>query len=151
MDRSRRDEAMLAPAGEPWEPLSNMSSFTLHIGPFFMRHEQLEPGEKVRLGFRVEEHQCNPRRICHGGMLASFLDLCLARGLMAEEGFFGGTPTINMTIDYLAPAPLGAWVESRVMTLRRTAQLGFAQALVLAGDQLLVRGSGTFKRTRRLA
>jgi acyl-coenzyme A thioesterase PaaI-like protein len=151
MGRDDRDEAMLAPAGERWSTLPQMSPFTLHVGPFFIRHEALEPGERVRLGFRVEKHQCNPRDVCHGGLLASFLDLCLARGLMAEEGFFGSTPTINMTIDYLAAAPLGAWVESRITALRRTGRLGFAQALIMTGDQLLVRGSGTFRRTRPTA
>ncbi|MHA3791163.1 PaaI family thioesterase [Sphingomonas sp. YL-JM2C] len=151
MEQGDRDEAMAPPAGEPWSLLPHMSTFTRHVGPFFIRHEALEPGERVRLGFRVRKHQCNPRDVCHGGMLASFLDLCLARGLMAEEGGFGSTPTINMTIDYLAAAPLGAWVESRVTALHRTRQLGFAQALVLSGGRLLVRGSGTFKRTRPLS
>lgn len=137
------------PAGEPWELLSNMQSFTRHVGPFYIRHEQLLPNEPVRLGFRVQPHQCNPRLVCHGGMLATFLDLCLARGLMAEEGFFGSTPTINLSIDYLATAPVGSWVESRVTVLRRTNQLGFVQAVIQAGDEAVMRGSGTFKRPRR--
>ena len=78
-------------------------------GPFLV-HDQ---GGDVKIGFRVEPRYCNPMGICHGGMLASFCDMLLpvtAHRVSAEVGrrFL---PTVSLQVDYLAPVPLGAWVE----------------------------------------
>jgi acyl-coenzyme A thioesterase PaaI-like protein len=147
MDES--DQSMIsAPSSENWRPMSETNPYNDHIGPFFVREEGLEPGEPVRFGFRVQRHHCNQRLTCHGGMLASFLDLSLARGLAAAEGFFGPTPTISITADFLAGAQIGAWVESRVNLLHRTKQIGFLHALIVSEGKTLVRGSGTYKRPR---
>ena len=67
----------------------------------------------MRLGFRVEKRHTNPLGICHGGMLASFCDMLLPISIHRKSKEVGlrFLPTINLQLDYLAPAPLGAWVE----------------------------------------
>ena len=60
----------------------------------------------------------------------------------AERRFL---PTINLQIDYLGPAPRGAWVQGEGELLRRTRNLVFAQGLVTADGLPAMRVSGIFK------
>jgi uncharacterized protein (TIGR00369 family) len=112
-------------------------------GPLYAR---LDAGCLV-MGFRVEERHTNPLKICHGGMLASFADMLLPMATMYQTGgerrFL---PTISLQIDYLAAAPLGAWVEGRADILRSTRNMVFAQGLVRADGTPAVRVSGIFKQ-----
>ena len=136
--------------GLSWTPLDDCGPYTTLVGPLFMVTKGLDADEPARFGFRIEERHCNRRLVCHGGMLATFLDVSLARGLLAAVGFFGATPTISMTLEYLAPARLGDWVESRVRVLRIGQQLCFMEALALVSGQPVLRGSGLHKHPRRL-
>ncbi|HTO40159.1 MAG TPA: PaaI family thioesterase [Rhizomicrobium sp.] len=98
------------------------------------------------LGFRVEDRHCNPARICHGGMLMTFADMQLPFGIrlqaVADPGFL---PTVSMSAEFMAPAPLGAWVEGRTDVLKTTRNLAFAQCLVTADGAPVLRASGIFK------
>jgi uncharacterized protein (TIGR00369 family) len=112
-------------------------------GPLYLRHV----GDTVQLGFRVEPRHCNPMSMCHGGMLASFADMvmpmCIHR--KAPEVGMRFLPTISLQVDYLAPAPLGAWVQGEADVLRTTRSLVFSQALITADGVPAVRTSGIFK------
>ena len=126
-----------------FHPLPLPGEFMRVNGPLYMHHD----GERVRCGFRVEERHTNPMRICHGGMMASFCDMLLPmtafRTCEAVKGRF--LPTVNLQIDYLAPAPLGAWVEGEAQVLRVTRSLLFMQGLVSADGEAVARVSGIFK------
>lgn len=54
-------------------------------------------------------------------------------------------PTVNLQLDYMAPAKLGDWVEGEAQVLKATAQMVFAQGLVTSGGKLALRCSGVFK------
>jgi uncharacterized protein (TIGR00369 family) len=134
-----------APADWPpgFHPLPMGGPFIELNGPIGLKHE----GAVVQLGFRVERRHCNPMGNCHGGMLASFSDmvlpLCIHR--KAPEVGFKFLPTINLTIDFLSPAPLGAWVQGEGDVLRVTRSMVFAQGIVTADGVPAVRISGIFK------
>ncbi|WP_096668258.1 PaaI family thioesterase [Polaromonas sp. AET17H-212] len=112
-------------------------------GPF---HARLE-GQRLLLGFRVEERHSNPLQMCHGGMLASFADMLLPCAAMyqtdTDRRFL---PTISLQIDYLAPARLGAWVQGQADILRSTRNMIFIQGLVTADGEPALRISGIFKQ-----
>jgi uncharacterized protein (TIGR00369 family) len=112
-------------------------------GPLYLRHE----GEIVQFGFRVEKRHTNPMGNCHGGMMASFCDMLLPISAHRQCPEIGMRflPTISLQIDYLAPAPLGAWVEGEAEVLRTTRSLVFAQGLVTADGEPAARVSGIFK------
>jgi uncharacterized protein (TIGR00369 family) len=116
-------------------------------GPLWIRHVVRESGDLVHVGFRVEARHTNPMGNCHGGMLATFCDMMLPLGIhrLSKEAANRFLPTINLQIDYLAPAPLGAWVQGDVQVLRTTRSLVFAQGLVTADGAAAVRVSGIFK------
>ena len=59
----------------------------------------------------------------------------------------GFLPTVNLTCDYLAPAPLGAWVEGRADPVKTTRNLLFAQGLATADGEPVMRANGIFKIT----
>ena len=112
-------------------------------GPLYAR--KTDAG--VQLGFRVEERHCNPMRICHGGMMATFCDMLLPMTIHRKSKEVGlrFLPTISLQVDYLAPAELGAWVEGEADVLRTTRTLVFAQGLVSADGKPCARVSGIFK------
>ena len=126
-----------------FRPLRTMGDFIAANGPLYVRSE----GGSVQLGFRVEARHTNPMRICHGGMMASFCDMLLPISIhrKSKEIGFRFLPTINLQIDYLAPARLGAWVQGEADLLKATRSLVFAQGLVTADGVACARVSGIFK------
>jgi len=128
---------------EGFAPLPMIGEFIALTGPLYLRHD----GESVRIGFRVERRHTNPMGICHGGMMATFCDMLLPLSVHRKRADVGMRflPTINLQIDYLAPAPLGSWVQGEADVLRVTRSLVFAQALVTADGEPAARVSGIFK------
>lgn len=137
------------PTDRRWLAITNAGAFTLHVGEFYETRDALGPGEDIRYGFRVMEHHCNLRAGCHGGMLATFLDIALARGLRYAGMVNGPAPTISMSIDFFAPALLGAWVDARVSITRIARATGFVSAMVYADGVPALRGSGVFRHAGR--
>ena len=129
------------PAG--FRALAMMGGFMALNGPLYLRHE----GELVQMGFRVEPRHANPVGNCHGGMMATFCDMLLPLSVHRKSPEIGMRflPTINLQIDYLAPAPLGAWVQGEAQVLRVTRSMVFAQGLVTADGTNAARVSGIFK------
>jgi uncharacterized protein (TIGR00369 family) len=116
--------------------------FIVFNGPLYARANS----DGFALGFRVEQRHTNPLGICHGGMLATFVDMLVPCTAMYEPGrerrFL---PTISLQIDYLGPSPLGAWVQGEAQILRTTRNMLFGQGLVSADGAPALRFSGIFK------
>ncbi len=110
-------------------------------GPLYGKGE----GDRFMLGIRVEPRHCNPRNACHGGMLMTLCDMQLALGSNYQGKLLRFLPTVNLNADFLAPAPLGSWVEGRTEVLRVTRNLVFAQAILTADGTPVLRGNGIFK------
>jgi len=131
------------PPPEGFAKLSLGGGFMDRNGPLYLRRR----GGRMQLGFRVEAHHCNPMGNCHGGMLATFADMLLPMAAQRQNDEVGHRflPTIGLQIDYLAPAPLGAWVEGEAEVLRVTRTLVFVQGLAAADGTPALRASGIFK------
>jgi len=98
------------------------------------------------MGMMIEQRHCNPRSVCHGGMLSSFADMLLPYGAMYALGMNRRfTPTISLQLDFLAPVNLGSWIEGTCEPLRSTSNLLFVQGLIKHKDEIVVRASGLFK------
>ena len=128
------------PAG--FRPIQVGGLFIAHNGPLYGQWN----GQRLLLGFRVEERHTNPLKICHGGMLATFADMLIPCASMyqsdTERRFL---PTISLQIDYMGAAPLGAWIQGEADVLRTTRNMLFGQGLVSADGQPALRVSGIFK------
>lgn len=125
-----------------FQPARVHGDFIAFNGPLYARLI----GHKIELGFRVEQRHTNPMGICHGGMLATFVDMLVPCTAMYEPGrerrFL---PTISLQIDYLGASPLGAWVQGEAQILRTTRNMVFGQGLVSADGAPAMRFSGIFK------
>ena len=110
--------AHAVPAG--FRPVSIGGEFLNTIGPLHGRWD----GERVRLGFRVEERHANIARACHGGMLTSFADMQMVVVTHYQWPEIAGHsfPTISLTTDFVASVPLGAWLEGTADVIRATSE-----------------------------
>ncbi|MBR0651455.1 PaaI family thioesterase [Roseomonas terrae] len=110
------------------------------IGPIYLRAG--DGGSTF--GIRIERRHCNNGGAAHGGMLATFADLVLGIGGLERAEVVGNFLTVSLVTDYLAPAPLGTWLECRPVLLRRTARLMFVEGRFEADGAPVLRSSGVF-------
>ncbi len=142
------EQSMPPTVPEGFKPLPVGGDFIATNGPLYIRSVAQPDGSKVRhLGFRVEQRHTNPMGNCHGGMLATFADMMLPMlaHRQAPELRNQFLPTVSLQIDYLAPSPLGAWVQGEAQVLRTTRNLAFVQGLITADGVPALRVSGSFK------
>jgi acyl-coenzyme A thioesterase 13 len=120
------------------------------VGPFYAKREN----DAIALGLRIEERHCNSRGICHGGLLATLADVALgyacvaAGGAQAKSGSF---VTTNLSVDYLAPARVGDWVQSEVKVLNPGSRTATADGFLVANGKPVVRASATFRMMKASA
>jgi len=128
---------------EGFKPRRFGDGFIAANGPLYVK--KLDAG--IVLGFRVEARHCNPMGICHCDMIATFCDMLLpiSAHYLSTDVARRFLPTISLQVDYLAPSPLGAWVQGEAQLLRSTRSLVFMQGLVTADGQAVARVSGVFK------
>lgn len=122
----------------------------LNIGGPFVRHNGglygRWTGTHAQVAFRVGPDHVNPAGTAHGGMLATLCDMLIPCAANYQEKLQGRfLPTINLSIDYIGFALLGAWVVGQADILKRTSNLMFAQGLIRADDQVIMRLSGVYK------
>jgi uncharacterized protein (TIGR00369 family) len=131
---------------EGFRPFKPNMGFLQSNGPLYGRWS----GTHLLLGFRVEERHCNPGMVAHGGMLATFADMLLPiAARFQSKADMGFLPTVNLTCDFLAPAPLGAWVEGKAEPIKLTRNLLFAQGIATADGEPVLRANGIFKITSK--
>lgn len=128
-----------------WRRLGAAEGFLAGVGPLWWRRD----GEGLAMGFRVEPRHCNPVGACHGGMLMTLADVVMGFGLGDRLGGTRFVPTVGLSGDFLAPAPLGAVVSGRAEILRQGRRLGFAQCVLRTErNAMVLRASGTFQLDR---
>jgi uncharacterized protein (TIGR00369 family) len=132
-------------AGPPdgWSLAPIGGAFAVHNGPLFACWRD----GRLALGFRVGPRHVNPGLACHGGMLVMFADILISTAAQYQADIPRQfLPTISLQSDFLAPAPLGSWVEGRADILKVTNKLVFSQGLISADGATVMRTSGVFRR-----
>jgi len=123
-----------------FEPLLRATGFASAFGTVYLNRKT------TTLGFRITACHVNATGNCHGGAMATFADMQIAAivrsGLIATERH---TPTINLSVDYIAPVPLGAWVEANVILIKQTKSLIFTQALITVNGQSVARANAIYR------
>ncbi len=129
---------------EGFVPLPSDNGFIEHNGPICYKREA---DGQVVFGAPITQARCNIVGTCHGGWIASLLDMVLPLSARLTDDDLAEryVLTVNMSIDYLAPAPLGSWVEGRGQTLRRTKRLLFVQGLLSIDGEPITRGSAVLR------
>ena len=122
-------------------PLEGRCEGEHYTGPYFICAQ----GSSVKLGFRVAQRHLNRMGVCHGGMLATFADI-QGTAICHRLGLANGTPTISLSLDYVAPVKLGDWVESAPELVKLTGRMIFFRALVTANGAVALRVNGIYRR-----
>lgn len=119
------------------------SPYVQQLGPMFCR---AEPDGRFTLGLRLRNAHANLHGIAHGGMLATVVDNALGWNVASL-----GRPvvTVNLAIDFLQAARVGAWLEARVEYRRQGKQLTFADVLLCADGVCVVRATGILSALQR--
>lgn len=131
------------PPPDGWKVFDFRGGFIERNGPLYFRDDG---PHGFQLGMRVEDRHCNPRGVGHGGWLMTFADMMLPMATHQHPKVGRKfLPTISLSTDFLAPAPLGAWLTGRTQVLRVTRNLVFAQGLIFADETLIARVNGVFK------
>jgi uncharacterized protein (TIGR00369 family) len=116
-------------------------------GPFYSRRE----GDDLSLGLRIEPRHCNSRGTCHGGLLATLADMALGYACAIAGGAHGERPnfvTVDLSLQYLASANVGDWVQSEVAVLTPGSRTASAAGHLLANGRPVVRISANFRVAR---
>jgi uncharacterized protein (TIGR00369 family) len=120
-----------SPLTDPWEPI----------------YSQRDAGV-VRLGFLAAKAHANGRGFVHGGMMSALADN--AMGLSCGETLRGGGDgaslvTVSLSVDFLATARQGQWVEIRPKVNRAGSTLCFAEAEITADGAPCAKAHATFR------
>ena len=83
--------------------------FTTLITPFFFR----ESGADLVFRVELDAQHCNGGGTAHGGFLATLADLVLGYNINQRIPKNWRIATANLSIQYLAPAQPGQWIEGK--------------------------------------
>ena len=120
------------PAG--FAPLPTGSPFVNRAGEFFIRKD--EDGTQT-VGTWIGPDQVNSEGFVHGGFFLTFADFAMTSVTMGI--------TLNLSADFLRPARVGDWIQSRVVVRKASDTLVFADAIITCEDCALLRVSGLFR------
>lgn len=98
----------------------------------------------VDFGLLVEPQHCNSIGVCHGGVLMTLADIAAASGAALGAGHRRGPPTVNLSVDFIAPGQLGQWLQTELEGVSAKRHFGFARGLVRHGERVVARFNGTF-------
>jgi acyl-coenzyme A thioesterase 13 len=122
------------PAG--FEPSGRTGPFLDLIGPVYTR-----TGERgILLGLRARSEHCNARGFVHGAILAALLDVVCGRNCRAYPNML----TVSLTVDYVASAQDGDWLEASATVTRAGRRLAFADGRVEVAGKPVAKASAVF-------
>lgn len=111
------------------------------LRPYYRR---IEVGREVVFGLQVGDAHCNLMGICHGGALMTLADIAAASTVSAQLDTPRGLPTVSLTFDFLSPGRKGHWLQTRTDHVEAKRRFGFCAGVIVDGEKVIVRYSGTF-------
>ena len=117
------------------------------IGPIYARGK----GKDLVLGLRAENKHCNMRGTVHGGILATLADITIGYSLAFSTEPPTGAVTTNLTLDFLASAQAGDWLEAAVEFHKLGSRVAFGNCYIARGTERIARASGVFLVTGSLS
>lgn len=100
----------------------------------------------ARYAVRIGPQHCNATGLMHGGAMATFLDaqaFVVGDALMRDRH----TPTISLSVDFLAPPSPGDWLVARVELVKVTRSMIITQALARVGDRVMARSNAIYSNS----
>lgn len=131
---------------EGYLPLFRTSPFLDLNGPFFYKPHSADGAldQGFTVGFRVAPKHLNAKGTVHGGLFATVSDVALGYVTGKARAQQGPMLTTNLSLDYVAAAHLGDWVDVDVTIIKNGRQLALACAILRCGDRVLVSARASF-------
>jgi acyl-coenzyme A thioesterase 13 len=114
------------------------------IGPIYTCDDE----RGIVIGLQVRHDHLNTRGRLHGAIVAAVADIVLGRNASAATDPPTPLVTSSLTIDFVAAADEGDWIEATAEAIRVGRRLGFARALIRSGDRIVAQASGVFAVAR---
>jgi len=125
---------------EGFTRLERGGPFLASLGALYAK----KTGGGVVVGMRIEAKHLNTRGIAHGGMLVSLADsalgIAIATSVQPQRSFV----TVNLSVDFIASAHEGDFVEAHVDIEKVGARLAFATCFLQTQKRRVLRASGVF-------
>ncbi len=102
------------------------------------------------LGLRLQPRHCNRLGIPHGGMLATLADGALGINLHLARQPRPNMVSVNLSLDYLAVAKVGDWIEAHVTPRKLGRQLALGDRVLRADEREFLRATGIFASVTRV-
>jgi len=125
---------------EGFEQLPIGLGFTDTLQPSYRRIE----GDTVCFGLVVQAEHSNSLGICHGGALMTLADITAASGVNLARGIKAGSPTVNLSLDFIASARQGEWIQANVEQVTVKRRFGFCNGAIYNSKGMVARFNGTF-------
>jgi uncharacterized protein (TIGR00369 family) len=122
-----------SPLTDPWEPLYSRKT-----------------DGAVVLGLEVTKAHTNSRGFVHGGLISALADNAMGLSCGHRLGDGARLVTVNLTLDFLASAQIGQWLEFDTIFVKPGGSLCFAQAFVTADGEPCARANAVFKVMRKV-
>lgn len=125
--------------------------FTASPSPFmlWMRPVVIAAEEgSVTFKYLIREEMSNPIKTLHGGVTAAIADDCIGATMFSynENSFY---VTINLVVDYFAPAKIGDTIFAKTSVIKKGKQLVNAQCEIWNEDhtRLIARATSNMLKT----
>ena len=130
---------MAIPAG--FDPAGFSPGFLDHGGPYYLGPALA--GVRV-VGLAICPHHINYQDAAHGGVISTFADVALSHAVHDAERPRLAPATVTLTVNYLAAARLGDWLEARVRIDRLGGRTAYCSGAIWRGDEQIATMSGVF-------
>jgi uncharacterized protein (TIGR00369 family) len=125
---------------EGFKRLPEGLGYTDTLQPVYRRASE----HSITLGMTVQLKHCNMIGICHGGAMMTLADICGAQSVHHARGKLAGSPTLNLSFDFISAAREGDWLEASCEQVEIKRLFGFASGAIRCTDKLICRFNGTF-------
>ena len=115
--------------------------FLDHGGPYFLKPAD---GAPQIVGLRIMAHHINYRDAVHGGVISTFADVALSHAVYDAERPRLSPSTVTLSVNYLAGARLGDWLEAHVRIDRLGGRTAYTSGEIRRGDEPIATMTGVF-------
>lgn len=122
-----------------FELLPQGLGYTDSLQPIYRRIDE----EGASFGLIVAAQHSNTMGICHGGVLMTLADITAATGANLAHGVTAGSPTINLSMDFISAGRMGQWLQANAEHVSVKRRFGFCSGGIYNSAGIVARFSST--------
>lgn len=126
---------------EGFEPAQFTPGFLDHGGPYYLK---TRPNAPMLVGLRICDHHINYQDAAHGGVLSTFADVALSHAVYDAERPRLQPSTITLSVNYLAGAKRGDWLEADVQIDRIGGRTAYTSGRIHRAGEAIATMTGVF-------